>query len=745
MKLRFFGVVQGVGFRPTVYRVAKALGLHGYVQNMGSNVEVMIDGATHPFIDRLKESLGDLASIERVETEVGVWNDDYAGDFVILGSSSGPRDSAIPADTALCRDCIRELFSEEDRRYNYAFTNCTNCGARFSLISDVPYDRPFTTMEPFKLCDSCLGEYTDPMDRRFHAQTISCPQDGPHLTLYGKDRDVVECLNPIKAFSELIDDGAIGVVKSWGGMHIVSRLQKIQELRKWYGRPMKPFAVMVKDLDEARRYAILDNGASEILCSSARPVTLVKKNPDFPEQEILEDISPGLPSIGIYLPYTGIQHLLFENMEANALVMTSANLKGEPMIIENEKALGLGLDCYLLHNREILHRIDDSVSIPWNSSTFIIRRSRGYVPTPFKVSYGHRILSFGAERNVAPGISVDGRLFLGQYIGDTTRYHTQEFMHQAVEHLISLFHIEGLEASAVDCHPQYPTHRLGKRYSQDHDCELIEVQHHWAHAASLMLDNGCNSSIICLTLDGTGYGTDGTVWGGEVLHCDLKGFERVGHLDTFPLIGGDRAILDPNRIVFALSELNGTRCELFDDATSSIFRKAMAKSPITSSFGRVLDALSCRLGICGKATYDGEPAMKLERYLDQSCGRSEFENEFQPTSNGVIPVLPLFAALEDRLAERSPDLRQRKELATGFVRTLIYNMVDVGVSVAQSEGINEIGLSGGVSYNLPITDMVKERVEGAGLTLLTHNDIPNGDGGISAGQNVIAGVLLDEK
>ncbi|MFQ6106855.1 MAG: carbamoyltransferase HypF [Thermoplasmata archaeon] len=740
MKLYLYGVVQGVGFRPTVYRVATSLGLKGYVRNNGSNVEVYLNEGEEEFLNKLRAELPPLARVDSVE-KVAESCQEMFETFQIVHSVAGSKEASIPPDIALCEDCIREMLDREDRRYEYPFTNCTNCGARFSVIKDFPYDRKNTSMSIFELCPTCKEEYRDPLNRRFHAQTISCPHDGPRYLLYDDECVQVPASNPVKRFSELIDQGILGVVKSWGGMHVVCTLEQTRRLRKWYNRPSKPFAVMVRDVASAEKYAHVSEEARKLMTSPETPIVLVpKRRGEY--DELLEDIAPGLDSIGLYVPYTGVQHLIFRNIRHDALVMTSANAPGEPMALNHDEAFRLGVEAYLLHNREIVNRIDDSVVIPFNGGRFFVRKSRGYVPKPIPIPHRGRILGVGAERNVTSSISREGELLISQYIGNTTHYGVFDFQMDATRKLMSLAGIAEIQAVAVDLHPMYTTRRVGKEFAKEFEADVMEIQHHWAHAVSLMVEHGFDELVV-LTFDGAGYGEDGSIWGGEAISARLDGYERFAHLQDIPLIGGDRAVLEPDRLVFGIFESLGDPKGIFDDEKSRVLRKAMTKAPMTSSFGRVLDALSAYLGVCHEATYDGEPAMRLERLLARGKLRFDFEVETKGANSLEIQTLPLFSQLDSIMMREETAPQLKADLAFSLVHALLEEFVDLSAHRADEAGSRRIGLSGGVTYDLPIVKMTSELARTRGLEVVLHNRIPNGDGGISTGQNVIAGMKLE--
>ncbi|MEW6070467.1 MAG: carbamoyltransferase HypF, partial [Candidatus Thermoplasmatota archaeon] len=589
-----------------------------------------------------------------------------------------------------------------------------------------------TSMDDFKLCKECRNEYEEPGDKRFHHQTVSCPACGPKYTFYEGTRAVSE--NPIKRFAECIDKGAIGVVKSWGGMHLCCRIGQIRKFRKWYRREQKPFAVMVRNIKTAKKYAVISKHEEELMSSPQSPIVLVEKGDK--DDEILEAISPGLDNIGLYLPYTGLHYVLFHYLNSDAIIMTSANIPGEPMIIKNEDAFDLNADCYLLHNRAIVNRIDDSVIKPCKERFFFIRRSRGFVPSVIKVPYKENIVSVGAERDVSTAISTNHKLYLSQYIGNSRYYGTIKFLEDSINWLIKLHNLKNIDGIGIDLHPGYATRNVGKLVGEHYGAELFEIQHHWAHACSLMLEHELDN-IVALTLDGAGYGTDGTIWGGEVLLSYFGSFERVASLEQIPLIGGDAAVNDPRRVVFAIFDKLGKEL-YFHGKDAEILRKLSNKAPVTSSFGRILDALACYLGICEKRTYEGEPAMKLEKYLN--IGKEKYNFETRLKNNTVITT-ELFDQLADYAKEPLTETK-KADLAYSFVKSLVEALANAAVEKAYENNIKQVGITGGVSYNIPITELCRKLVEEKGLKFVTHSAVPNGDGGISIGQNVIAGYKI---
>lgn len=724
MKLIFKGVVQGVGFRPTIFRVATRLGLKGYVLNTGSEVEVVVDRNVDRFIDELKKELPRIAHITEIIKEP---DKRTFSDFRILHSKQGEKKSQIPPDIATCDDCRMEMFDPGNRRYLFPFTNCTVCGARFSLITDVPYDRERTSMEEFPLCADCAREYKEPHNRRYHAQTISCPRCGPLFHLYDCTKKDLGSKDAIQRFAQFLDQGKIGVVKSWGGMHLCCVLDELPRFREWYNRPQKAFAVMVRDMKTAEAFGDIADEERDLLLSDKRPIVLVKK-------KTAELVSPGLDTIGLYLPYTGFHHVLFSFLSTDAVVMTSANIPGEPMLLNNDEVFSLKADCYLLHNRDIPNRIDDSVVRLWNGNTFFLRKSRGFVPDALPVPYDARVVSVGAGENICGALSTDKKIFCTQYIGNSKYYGTVEFLEKSLRHLMKLFlKDERLHAVAMDRHPMYESKNVAKKIADECHVPVVEVQHHWAHAASLLVDHTIKESVV-LALDGLGYGEDGRFWGGEVLETSFEAFKRVGHLGYLSLLGGDQATRDPRRLVYALFRRSGKEL-FFTHRETQILEKLMRDAPLSSSMGRYLDALACYLGICTTRTYSGEPAMKLERYL--ALGSPRFPLQAQVKDN-IIDVEDVFRQLDEQLPRPFTE-KKKADAAVSLVGTLMDALVEIAVAHARQAGIKTIGLTGGVSYNIPITEMVSRSVKDAGLDFLVHRNVPNGDGGIAVGQNAIAG------
>lgn len=721
MRIVVHGIVQGVGFRPTVYRIATSMGLRGYVQNNGSNVVIVVDRLAEEFVRRLRDELPPLARLDSVEITP---SDDACGSsFRIVASEAGQKGVGIPNDTAVCDDCLREMFDPRDRRYLYPFTNCTNCGARFTVIIDLPYDREKTSMRDFPMDPDCRNEYDDPSARRFHHQTISCPHCGPSYYLLDRNGKVQESDDAIKSFAQLLQRGYIGVAKSWGGMHICTTLPTLPRLREWYHRKEKPFAIMVRDMEAARRYGEPTGFEERLMTSSHRPVVLVRKR----SSPVTELISPGLNTIGLFLPYAGMHHLLFRHLKDDALVMTSANIPGEPMVLRDTDALELGAEAYLMHDREIINRCDDSVLRTYGEHTYFIRRSRGHIPSSMDISLKGSAIGLGAQENLCGAVAKDGRMFTTQYIGDGDSLGVIDFLDASVQHFRRLLGVDKVQAVAVDLHPGYSNRKLGTGIAHRERAELVEVQHHWAHAAALMVEAG-EEEMVTLTLDGTGYGDDGQAWGGEVLRADLSSYDRVAHLQPIPLLGGEKAVRDPRRLVFAMDELAGRPGAYFDDREAAVLRKIMSSSKTTTGFGRLLDAVSCHFEVCQKRTYDGEPAMKLEAVLERGRVLPGLRAERR---DGTVMTVPLFQELREMRGSR-------EDLALTYVSAVLESLVEAATDEAAKQGLDAVGLTGGVSYNGVISSLAERMVRARGLRFVCPDRLPNGDGGISSGQCAIA-------
>ncbi|MGC8850191.1 MAG: carbamoyltransferase HypF, partial [Candidatus Bathyarchaeia archaeon] len=556
------GIVQGVGFRPFIYRIAVKHGLSGYVRNRkDSLVEIFLKGDENSigsFLEDLRGKAPPASDIHKVE--VYPWSgieDVENNSFTILEScpEASASGSIIPADISICPECESELRDPKDRRFKYFFITCTNCGPRFTITESTPYDRENTTMRLFPPCRECLEEYGDPLDRRFHAQTIACPKCGPSVRLIEIDGRPLGCDNPIEEAGKLISEGYIVAVKGNGGFHLASSTlmdEPLERLRSVKERRQKPFALMARNLEAIKTFAEVSALEERILLSPAHPIILLHKRSDCYLSDL---ISPSLDTIGVMLPYTGLHILLFDQVDDPAFVMTSANKADEPIIKDDEvavKALRGIVDYFLIHNRLIAHRCDDSVVKVVNGQVSYIRRSRGYAPKPIMVksSDGEPTVALGAELNVTSCILFDGKAFLSQHIGDVETPETLRFLDEATRHLMRLVRCKP-ERIACDLHPRFNTTRLAEKLSEEFKIPLYKVQHHHAHAAKLLAEHGLDE-IVCIVCDGFGYGLDGKAWGGEIIYSNGPEFRRLAHLEEHPMIGGDLAVLHPLRMTTAI-------------------------------------------------------------------------------------------------------------------------------------------------------------------------------------------------
>jgi len=800
------GVVQGVGFRPFVYRLAHEHGLTGWVLNHSGGVEIEIEGpapALAAFICDLEEKTPPLAHIEGIETAdappVGYTTFEIRHSVADVGAGLSRPYQLVSPDIATCTDCLRELLDPSDRRYRYPFTNCTNCGPRFTIIADIPYDRPLTTMRDFVMCPQCRAEYDDPLDRRFHAQPNACPVCGPHVWLVSNSRfqnsDAIRNSHDVIAqAARLLLGGAILAIKGLGGFHLACDAtggEAVRRLRERKGRPAKPLAVMMTTLEEIKQHCWVSDEEKRLLTSPQCPIVLL---PWKPASNISRLVAPRNNYLGVMLPYTPLHHVLLRDV-GRPLVMTSGNLSEEPIARDNDEALhrlGHLADYFLLHDRDIYARYDDSVWFVPRASRFMfhvsrsnskpetlepelalpqpIRRSRGYAPFPIKLPFRVRqILACGAELKNTFCVTRDEYAFLSQHIGDMENLETLAHFETTIELYKRLFRSEP-EIIAYDLHPEY----LATKYAREQEARdkkqeardiLHPVQHHHAHIASCLADNGWlpdDGPVIGVAWDGTGYGTDGHLWGGEFLVADYRGFQRAAHLEYLPMPGGEAAICNPYRLavgyLYALTgQLPSFPLEAgVGEEELRIIQQQIDRGincPQTSAGGRLFDAVSALLGIRQRTTYEAQAAIELE----MAAGELRIaNNELQMTSdewrmaNGewrnypfsveegeggvVIRLRELFEAL---LADRRGGAVVG-EMAYRFHITVAEMIGVVCEWIAQATGLRTVALSGGCFQNRLLLALVTPRLQEAGFRVLLHRQVPCNDGGISLGQAVIA-------
>ena len=743
------GIVQGVGFRPFVYRIATANILVGFVRNLGdAGVEVVVEGtpdSVSRFMTQLQTNRPPTSVIHQVDTTYPTETGEFK-EFQIIKSneSRAHAGSVIPPDIAICDNCLRELRDSKDRRYDYFFITCTDCGPRYTIIDALPYDRPRTTMKDFEMCERCLGEYKDPNNRRFHAQTVACAECGPSVTLTTRDGKRVDSPDPIRDAGRLLERGYIVAIKGNGGFHLASSTlltEPIVRLRKTKFRLQKPLAVMTRDLEAAGSFAEVTPAEAKLMTSYVRPIVLLRKRSDF---DLSDQIAPGLHNIGVMLPYTGLHSMLFDKTSERALVMTSANPPDEPIIKDNEEAFSRlkdVVDYFLVHDRKISQRCDDSVIRSLDGTTTLLRRSRGYAPAPISVAVPKNActLGVGGQLNVTSCLVYQGRAYMTQHIGDVETLQTFQFQKEATHHLLTLTGCLP-DAVARDLHPLFSTTKFADELAQESGMRIVPVQHHYAHVAGLMAEHNVDA-IVGICCDGYGYGDDGSAWGGEIIFADQTRHKRVGHLEPQPMIGGDLATKYPLRMVAGiLRDHEGIADWLLQregrfrhgrEEVNMILKQVRSdRLPSTTSCGRVLDAVSAILGLCYERTYEGEPAMKLE---SAASGGKDVLNLEPVLKAGVIEtsamVREIFAGVGRMTAS---------DLAYSAQSYIAQSLGESAITTAREFGVKSVGFTGGVACNELITRTLKTAVEKAGLRFLAHEAVPPGDGGLSFGQAVVA-------
>ncbi len=735
------GIVQGVGFRPYVYRKAKEHNLVGSVRNTGNGVEIIVNDAS--FIYKLTD-LPPLAKIMSHSLNVLNTGKRYT-DFTILKSTLLELDceeqTELPADMFLCDECLKELRNKNDRRHNYHFITCTNCGPRFSMIEGYPYDRINTSMNDFKMCKKCEKEYSNPHDRRYHAETIACKECGPKLSLLDRIVNINgnSDTETIKKTAALLKKGELVAIKGVGGFHISSscRADAVMKVRELLHRPHKPFAIMARDMEMAESIAHATPFEKEMLASQKRPIVVLKKK----ARDYFLHVSE-LDTIGVMLPYTALHHLIFDHID-EPLVMTSCNVSGEPILIDEKSEIN-GKDektgflrYFLTHERRIVNRCDDSVLKAAGNHALLLRRSRGY--TPMSVRMPTECLdtvALGAEINNVISIATKNKCVLSQYIGDTSKLETLYFLKDCIEKSVKLARINP-KIVACDMHPAYNTTHLAEELARKYGAKLERVQHHKAHVASAAAEQGL-CDYIGIAMDGTGYGEDGKIWGGEVFDVSSgTEFKRAGHLEEQPMIGGDSSTIYPKKMLFGIlsnfmDEDELLKYGLFDEKESRMYMNVLENGfnvISTTSSGRVLDAVSALIGLCDVRTYDGRPAMLLESVATKAP-------DFEPVlskHNGtkILETTPLFEFLLDNL-----DRRRKGELAATAQMYLAKGLLMIAKNISEKED-KKIVFSGGVAYNR----MISEFMTGNGV--LMNKEIPAGDGGLCYGQAYLANACQD--
>lgn len=742
LKLKIRGIVQGVGFRPFIHKLVGSYALTGYIKNTSSGVELELEGERgdlERFVRDVPEKAPKLAVIERVESE---YTDELVGytDFEIRRSKTElTRDTLISPDIAICDDCLRELFDPTDRRYRYPFINCTNCGPRFTIIKDVPYDRAKTSMSAFPMCPSCESEYRDISDRRYHAQPDCCAQCGPRV-YFVDENGRADYADAIERAREYIKSGKIVAVKGLGGMHLAclaDNADTVRRLRARKQRDEKPFAVMCRDLAAAKALCELTEQEAELLSGFRRPIVLLKKKKRGELMHLSEN-----GDLGVMLPYTPLHYLLFGE-DIQTLVMTSANLSDTPIIYRNDEALeklsGIA-DGMLLHERDIQTRCDDSLCRVLDGGEYFLRRSRGYAPFPIRAERCKaRILALGAEQKASFCLSKPGYIFPCQHIGDLKNYETFESYTRQIRHFERLFDIVP-SAVACDMHPDYMSSDYARRRAAEDGIALVAVQHHHAHMVSCMVDNDLTGRAIGLIWDGTGYGTDGTSWGAECLVGGCDGFERVGSIRPIALIGGDRAVKESFRVEYALCADAGCKVDGVENAEMlGAMLRSGVNCPLSSGMGRLFDGVAAILGIKTRCSYEGQGAVLLE-----SAAAEREEGAYAVILSGEPLRFDWREMIRQIVCERDGGV-PTAQIAARFMNTLVAVAVKECEYAREKTGLSRVVLSGGSFQNMYIMRRLPDALRAAGFEAYHHRRVSTNDEGLSLGQLAVAQAQLEKK
>jgi hydrogenase maturation protein HypF len=762
------GIVQGVGFRPFVYSRAMHLGLVGFVLNNSLGVTIEVEGAPislDSFQRVLREEAPPLARIDAIDAEE--MQPCYESAFVIAHSQSGnERHALISPDAATCDDCLHELFDPNNRRHHYPFINCTNCGPRFTIVQDVPYDRDKTTMRSFILCPPCQREYEDPLNRRFHAQPNACADCGPQVYLFDKTGGSIA--DPIECAAQQLAAGAILAIKGLGGYHLACdalNTEAVRRLRQRKHREAKPFALMAPNLETAKHLCSVSEDEAALLQLQRRPIVLLQRCPDSP---LAPSVAPGYDTLGIMLPYTPLHHLLLqafsETIQSSrlaVLVMTSGNLSDEPIAYRDDDArerLATIADGMLISNRDIHMRCDDSVMGINAGAPQFLRRSRGYAPEPIMLAFDlpQPMLACGGHLKNTFCLGKGRQAFVSHHIGDLENLETLTSFREGIEHFKNLFDIYP-QVVAYDLHPEY----LATKYAQDIDIpRKIGVQHHHAHIASVLAEHGLMGPVIGVAADGTGYGTDGAIWGCEIMLADLQGFERLAHLRYVPLPGGEQAVRQPWRVAAvymeqafgdAFLELDIPFVQRLDHSKWRILSQMIARnlnSPRTSSLGRLFDAVAALLGLPAGVSgetltdtlYEGQAAIELEIQAAQATGMETITYPFfvEEQSPALLDVAPLIRAVVSDIQQgvAAPMIARR------FHYTIAELLASACHTTRQQTGLNVVALSGGVFQNRLLLERLIARLKTMDFQVYTNRRVPPNDGGLSLGQTAVAAARL---
>ncbi len=749
-RLEANGIVQGVGFRPFVYQLANRYGIKGEIANTSAGVSLHIEGTSNDidlFCRDLTEKCPPLAKI----TDMSIRSVPLGGykDFSIAKSKGQQfRSTLISPDVAVCDDCLSELFNPDDRRFQYPFINCTNCGPRYTIIDDIPYDRLNTSMKHFTMCEMCQSEYDNPSNRRFHAQPNACKVCGPHVTLYDARKNVIEAVDPVKGTTVLLKKGYSVAIKGLGGFHLAVDAENgdaVCRLRERKHREEKPFAVMSYSIGRVEEYADVSSEEKTLLTSFQRPIVLLKKREP---NQLSKDVAPRNRYFGVMLPYTPLHYLLLQH-DFLALVMTSGNCIEEPIAIDNDEAferLSDIADYFLMHNRDIYLRSDDSVERIAAGSKRYIRRSRGYVPIPvFLKQEVPQLLACGAELKNTICLTKGKNAFLSQHIGDLENLETYSFFKMTIEHMERILDIDPV-AVACDFHPDY----LSTHYAQTlSGIPIIQVQHHHAHIVSCMAENQIDGPVIGLSFDGTGYGTDGCIWGGEILIAETGNFSRAAALSYIPMPGAAAAIREPWRMM--LSYLYDAYGEAFIDLNIPSVHEISVKkrnvivdmilkkinSPLTSSLGRFFDGVAALLGIRSRVSFEGQAAIELEM-LAEDMSSDVYDYEWAEEDMLRVLTAPIIKGIVRDVGKGIPSA----VISSKFHMTLIRLFSDLCWVLREKTGLDRVVMSGGVFQNSLLLDGLKTSLEKNRFQVFTHSQVPANDGGIALGQALAAAAMM---
>jgi len=746
------GIVQGVGFRPFIHKLVNHYSLSGWIVNSNQGVEIEVEGEEEELKDFLLEMETKIPPLARIE-EIEVKKLPIIGDngFFIQKSVVKKDDGLVlvSPDICICQECLQELLDPQNRRFRYPFINCTNCGPRFTIIQDIPYDRENTTMKKFSMCPSCQEEYDEIENRRYHAQPNACSNCGPQLFIYSRAGKRLEAIDPLEQAKKYLKRGKIGAIKGLGGFHLAcdaTNNQAVLRLRDFKKREDKPFALMSYNLEKIKQYCLVEKEEIALLTSRARPIVLLKKKEN---SQISSFIAPNNPCLGVMLPYTPLHYLLLQG-EFLALVMTSGNFGDEPIIGDDQEALeklSPVADFFLLYNREIFNRCDDSVVKVMKQNVVFFRRSRGYVPDPIILDGKIKeVLALGGELKNTVCLAKGRYVFPSQYLGDLKSVDNFEFFQDSIQKLEKILKITP-RLIACDLHPDYLSTKYAEKIGQIRGLEVMKIQHHYAHIASCMAENKIKERVIGVAYDGTGWGEDHQIWGGEFLLTDFRGYSRIGHLKYIPLPGGEQAINEPWRMTYSYlySIYNENARELpldfirrnasrrFDLLEKMI--KQQINTPLTSSCGRLFDAVSSLIGVRDKISYEGQAAVEMEALCRE--GIEEGYN-FRIEREGQLFLI----APEDIFREIITDLKKGVNpatIATKFHNTVANFTIELCVKIREETHLNQVALSGGVFQNRYLSERIIHQLTEKDFKVYFQRKVPPNDGGISLGQAVIAG------